>query len=200
MGVNATAMIVPGNGTIFHAPKAVAFPTNPLAAFTLTGTPPEGWTNLGHTSRENTLGFSREGGEASSIGTWLADSTKTIYSSVAWAMSIPALQFDSDVLDMAFNGDFDPVTGGYIVPGQTAAIETQLYVLMQDNTGKLGFWIPNSEVTLGEPPTVNREQYLELPLTASINAADNDVIPAVEGRPGIMELFKTGLVAPPTTP
>lgn len=196
MGVNANAMIVPGNGTLFHAPAETALPANPLTAFSLTGAPPTGWTNLGHTSRENTVAFSREGGEPTSMGTWLMDATSTIYSAVAWSMSIPALQFDQDVLDFAFNGDFDAATGGYIIPGQTAAVKTQLFLLMQDATGKLGFWIPNTEVTLSEPPGVNREQYLELPLSAAINGAENSVIPGVDGRAGIMELFKTGLVAP----
>lgn len=196
MGVNANSMIVPGNGTLFHAPIGTALPAKPLEAFTLTGTPPTGWTNLGHTSRENTVAFSRDGGEPTSMGTWLMDSTSTIYSAISWSLSIPALQFDADVLDMAFNGDFDSATGGYIVPGQTAAVKSELFLLMQDSGGKLGFWIPNSEVTLAEPPGVNREQYLELPLLASINGATEDVIPAVDGRAGIMELFKNGLVAP----
>lgn len=196
MAVNANAMIVPGNGTLFHAPIGTALPTNPLEAFTLTGTPPTTWTNLGHTSRENTVAFGREGGDATSLGTWLMDATSTVYSPVSWSLSIPALQFDQDVLDFAFNGDFDENTGGYIIPGQTAAVKTQLFLLMQDNSGKLGFWLPNTEVTLAEPPGVDRENYLELPLTASINGAANDVIPAVDGRAGIMELFKTGLAAP----
>lgn len=197
MAVDATKMIVPGNGTLFHAPIGTALPTKPLEAFTLTGAPPADWTNLGHTSRENTVAFAREGGEATSLGTWLMDSTSTIYSAIAWSLAIPALQFDEDVLDFAFNGDFDQATGGYIVPGQTAAVKTQLFLLMQDGSGsKLGFWIPNSEVTLAEPPGVNREQYLELPLNASINGVASDVIPDVDGRAAIMELFKTGLVAP----
>src|SRR5690606_12746228 len=97
----------------------------------------------------------------------------------------------------AFNGDFDPATGGYIVPGQTSAVQTQLFLLMQGaSANKLGFWIPNTEVSLAEPPGASREQYLELPLNASINGASNEVIPAVDGRAGIMEIFKTGLAAP----
>src|SRR5690554_4645187 len=128
MAVNNNAMIVPGNGTLFHAPIETALPENPLTAFTLTGAPPTGWVNLGHTSSENTPAFSREGGEPTSMGTWLMDSTSTIYSAISWMLAIPALQFDEDVLDMAFNGDFDPATGGYIVPGQSAAVKTQLFL------------------------------------------------------------------------
>lgn len=196
MGVNNSALIVPGNGTLFYAARSVALPTAPLTAFSLTGTPPVGWTNLGHTSKENTAAFSREGGESTAQHTWLMDNVRTIYSATSWGLTIPALQFDGDVLDMAFNGGFDPETGGYIVPGQSAPIETQLFMLMQDNTGKLGFWMPETTVTLGEAPSVNPEAFMELPLTAALNAAPEETIPAVDGRPGIMEIFKTGLVAP----
>ena len=67
---------------------------------------------------------------------------------------------------------------------------------MQDNSGKLAFWMPETTVTLGEAPSVAPEAFMELPLSAAINSAAESVIPAVDGRPGIMEVFKTGLVKP----
>ncbi|UOR02061.1 hypothetical protein MUN77_01635 [Leucobacter allii] len=199
MAASNSALIVPGNGTLFYAAKTAALPAEPLTAFSLTGTPPTGWTNLGHTSKENTAAFSREGGETTALNTWLQDNVRTVYSATSWGLTIPALQFDGDTLDLAFNGDFDPTTGGYIVPGQSAPIETQLFMLMQDNSGKLAFWMPETTVTLGEAPSVTPEAFMELPLSAAINSAPEDVMPAVDGRPGIMQIFKTGLTAP-TTP
>lgn len=196
MAANNKALIVPGNGTLFYAASSAALPATPLEAFNLTGAPPTGWTNLGHTSKANTAAFSREGGEATAQHTWLMDNVRTIYSATSWGLSIPSLQFDADTLDLAFNGDFDDTTGGYIVPGQSAPIETQLFLLMQDNVGKLGFWMPNTTVTLGEAPSVDPEAFMELPLTAAINSAADDVIPGVDGRPGIMEIFKSFLVKP----
>lgn len=189
MSVDSTKLIVPGHGTVFHAARGVALPTNPLAAFSLTGAAPAGWTNLGHTSKANTLAFTKEGGEKESLDTFLADAVRYSYSGVSWGMTIPALQFDEDVLDMAFNGDIDPTTGGYIVPGQVDPIETQLFTLLHDNTGKLGFWIENVDVTLGEAPTTDPAAFLELPLSAAFKAADDTKIPAVGGKPGLFEIF-----------
>lgn len=196
MATDSTKLIIPGKGTIFHSVANLALPDNPLTAFNLTGTPPTGFKNLGHTSKDNSVSFSREGGEPTTLGTWLEDAVRTIYSAVAWSLSIPALQFDDDVLDLAFNGDFDPDTGGYIVPGSSKPTEAGLFLLMQDNSGKLGFWIPNTSVTLGEPPSVDKETFMELPLAAAISGAPEATMPAVDGSPGIMQIFKTGLTAP----
>lgn len=198
MSADATKLIVPGHGTVFQSAKGAPVPENPLEAFSLTEEGPAGWANLGHTSKQNTLAFSREGGEATSIDTFLADAVRTVYSSVSWSLSIAALQFDEDILDLAFNGDWDPATNGYIVPGSSSPVEAGLFVLMQDNTGKLGFWIPNTQTTLGEAPSVDTENFMELPLRASINSADSSLMPAVGGKPGIMQIFKSGLEAPET--
>lgn len=195
MSVDATKLVIPGRGTVFHAAKDTACPVNPLAAFTLTGAPPTGWTNLGHTSKANTIAFSKEGGEPEKLDTFLADAVRTVYSSLSWGLTIPALQFDEDVLDLAFNGDFDPATGGYIVPGSVIPVEAALFVYFKDNTGALGFWVPNTVVTLGEAPGTDPATFTELPLNASIQSAAGGVIPEVNGLPGIFEIFKSGLGA-----
>lgn len=193
MSVDATKLVIPGHGTVFHAPKDTACPANPLSAFTLTGAPPAGWTNVGHTSKANTVAFSKEGGEPEKLDTFLADGVRTVYSSLNWGVTVPALQFDEDVLDLAFNGDFDPATGGYIVPGSVVPVEAALFVYFKDTTGALGFWIPNTVVTLGEAPGTDPAAFTELPLNVSIQSADTGVIPEVNGVPGLFEIFKTGL-------
>jgi hypothetical protein len=195
VAVNDNALVIPGKATVFHAPKNTAVPANPLTAFSLSNdTVSTGWRNLGHTSKSNTVSFSREGGEATTIDTYLADSVRTIYSSVSWSLEIPALQFDEDVLDLAFNGDL-AADGGYIIPGSSNATDAALFLLFQDGTGKLGFYIPNTSVTLAEPPSFSPEDFIELPLSASIQSATTATIPGVNGVPGIMKLYKSGLVA-----
>lgn len=197
MSADSTSLIIPGHGTVFHAAPGTKPPADPLgtSGFKLTGAPPVGWTNLGHTSKANTIAFQKDGGEKESIDTFLADAVRVVYSAVSWGVTIPALQFDQDVLDLAFNGDFDATTGGYIVPGTLTPTEAALFLYFVDNTGALGFWIPNTSVTLGEPPSVDTAAFMELPLAAAIQSAAESVIPAVNNKPGIMEIFKTGLAA-----
>lgn len=195
MSVDATTLVIPGHGTVFRAPVNTAPPTNPLTAFTLLDDGPAGWDNLGHTSKQNTISFTKEGGEKESLDTFLADGVRTTTGSTQWGVSVAALQFDADTLDLAFNGDFDPATGGYTV-ASPAPLPSALFLFFQDTTGKLGFWLPNTEISLGDAPSVDTAQFLELQLSVSILSAGSASIPPVNGRPGLFQIFKTGLVAP----
>lgn len=195
MSVDATKLVIPGHGTVFHAPVNTAPPQNPLEAFNLQADGPAPWINLGHTSKQNTIAFTKEGGERETIDTFLADAVRESTSSTSWGVTIAALQFDQDNLDMAFNGDFDPATGGYTV-ATPAPIEAALFLYFQDTTGSVGFWLPNTTVALGDAPSVDTAQFLELPLSVSILSASNDVIPSVNGRAGAFQIFKSGLAAP----
>lgn len=194
MSVDATKLVIPGHGTAFHAPANTKPPTNPLTAFNLQADGPTVWKNMGHTSKQNTISFTKEGGEKESIDTFLADAVRTTTSGVKWGVNVAALQFDADVLDLAFNGDFDTATGGYTV-ATSVPVSAAIFLYFQDSTGSLGFWLPNTEISLGDAPSVDTAQFLELPLNVSILAASNSIIPAVSGRAGIFQIFKSGLVA-----
>lgn len=194
MSADATTLVIPGHGTVFTAAKNTAPPATPLSAFSLTGTAPTSWTSLGHTSKANTISFTKEGGEQESLDTFLADAVRTTTAATSWGVNIPALQFDKENLDLAFNGAFD-TDDGYIV-ATPSPVERALFLFFQDTTGVLGFWIPNTVVTLGEAPSVDPTQFLELPLSAKIQSADSGVLAAVGGRASIFKIYKTGLVDP----
>lgn len=195
MAADSTALVIPGNGTVFVAPANTVAPTTPLTGFSLTGTPPTGWTSLGHTSKDDTVAFNTDGGDATTLNTWLQDGVRTIYAATDWSLTIAGLQVDKPTLDLAFNGGFD-TDGGYIVPGTNTGQGKALFVLCQDGTGKLGFYIPNTSTKLGDAPSIDTENFFELPLSASILAAAAAAIPALpDGRTGIMKIYKTGLVS-----
>lgn len=199
MTADATALVVPGHGTVFKAPANTEMPAGGLAAFSLLGTVPTGWISLGHTSTDNTVAFSTDGGDATKLGTWLQDGVRTVYAATDWSLGVNTLQVDKDNLDLAYNGAFDD-DGGYIVPGSNSGLDTALFVLCQDGTGQLGFYIPNTSTKLGDAPSIDTEKFFETPLTAAINAADPDAIPPLaDGRAGIMKIYKTGLTAPAQT-
>jgi hypothetical protein len=195
-GADATTLIVPGHGAIFTSPANTAMPAGGLSAFSLTGSVPTGWTSLGHTSSDDTVAFKLDGGDATQLGTWLQDNVRTVYASTDWSLDISTLQVDKPNLDLAYNGNFDE-DDGYIIPGSNVGLDTALFVLCVDGTGKLGFYIPNTSTKLGDSPTIDTEKFFETPLTAAINTADAIAIPpTTDGRPGIMKLYKTGLAAP----
>lgn len=190
MAADAGTLFVPGHGTVFRAPANTPMPAAGPTAFTLGGTVPTGWTSLGHTSKENLMSFSIDGGDATVLDTWLQDAVRTIYASTNWTFGINALQMDKPTLDLAFNGAVDAEDGGYIIPGTNGGLENALFVLAQDTTGSLGFYIPNTSTKLGDSPEFDTENFTELPLSSSIQAADPSVIPPLpDGRAGIMKLY-----------
>lgn len=194
MSANAAALFIPGFATVFHADPLTPMPAGGLSDFSLTGTAPAGWENLGHTSRENVVNFGKSGGEPTALSTMLATAVRTIYSDEAWTLNVPALQYDEDVLDLAFNGQFD-TDGGYIVPGANNGVERALVLFLQDGTGKLGFWIPSNSLKLSGVPDISQPgRFSEIVLAASMQTVDDEVIPAVNGVPGLMKIYKTGLV------
>lgn len=197
MSASRTSLVIPAKGTVFHAPKNTLPPTGPLGpdGFKLTQDGPSPWKNLGHTSKSNTIAFTKEGGERESLDTFLEDGVRTSNSSTSWGFTANALQFDEDNLDLAFNGEFNEDTGGYKVTS-SAPVETAIFLYFKDSTAALGFWIPNVEMTLGDAPNVDVANFFELPLSGTILSAPEEIIPSIDGRPVLFEIFKTGLIAP----
>ncbi len=194
MSVDSTKLVIPGHGTAFVAPANTLPPTNPVSAsgFKLLDDGPGLWMNLGHTSKQNTIAFTKEGGEKETIDTFLADAVRTSTSGVTWGVNIAALQFDRNNLRLAFNGDFDPVTGGYTVTSP-APVNVALFLYFQDSTGSLGFWLPSVDISLGDAPSVDTANFFEMPLAATILSVGSSVITPVSGRAGLFQIFKSGL-------
>lgn len=197
MSVSSTSLVIPANGTVFYAPALTAPPTSPLGTngFKLTADGPTPWKNLGHTSKQNTIAFTKEGGDREQLDTFLSDGVRVSQASVSWGFTAAALQFDKENLDLAFNGAFDSKTGGYKVT-TPAPVQAAIFLYFKDSTGALGFWLPNVEIALGDAPSVDTANFFELPLQGSILAAPEATAGAVDGRPVLFEIFKTGLAAP----
>ena len=192
MSVDSTKLVIPGHGTAYVAPVNTLPPSNPLGAsgFKLSEDGPGLWKNLGHTSKQNTIAFTKEGGEKETIDTFLADAVRTSSSSVTWGVNIAALQFDENNLRLAFNGDFDPATGGYTVTSPKP-VNVALFLYFQDSTGALGFWLPSVDISLGDAPSVDTANFFELPLSATILSVGSGVIAPVDGSAGLFQIFKT---------
>jgi hypothetical protein len=192
MGADKTATIVPGHGTLFVADVNTAMPVD-WTDFALTGDAPDGWINLGHTSKDNLPAFTKDGGDKSVLDSWLADSVDVIYASTQWGLNFNSLQVDEDNLNLAFGGNFD-TDGGYIIPGSNAGVEKAVVLFSTDGTGSIAFYAPNTSVALGDAPSIDAAKFLEMPISVSILSVDDDVIPAASnGLPAIMKVYKTGL-------
>ena len=196
MAADASKLIIPGHGTVFYAEPGTKPPANPVGSggFNLQTDGPAPWKNLGHTSKQNTIAFTKEGGDRTSIDTFLADAVRTTQDSTTWGVTVAALQFDEANLRFAFNGEVDADTGGYTV-ATASPVQASLFLYFQDTTGALGFWLPNTEISLGDAPSVDTTQFFEMPLNVSILSADADLIAPIDGRAGLFQIFHPGITA-----
>lgn len=194
MSANSSSLIIPAHGTVFTAPALTMPPENPLTAFNLQADGPAPWKNIGHTSKDNAISFTKEGGDKTTLDTFLANSVRVAKDGVSWGVNINALQMDKATLDLAFGGAFDEDTGGYTIADETTQ-NVALFLLFQDATASLAFWLPNVDLSAGDAPSVDPSNFFEIPLSASILSAPSDIIPPVNGRAGLFQLFRTGLVA-----
>lgn len=171
-GMNAANVIIPGRGAIFLAAPSTA----PLAYKTATPDVPgtAGWACLGHTSKDNSVALSKDGGEAQSYDSWWAAALAVVYDPTTWNVTVNALQIETGVLDLAFNGTID-TDGGYIVPAQVEAVDRAVFILAMQGTKRMGLYLPRVSITLGDAPSFDPSKMFEIPLTGAI-LADGDKV------------------------
>lgn len=168
MALDAASTILPGRGAVFvNDVDAAEFDLDALdlndpATFAT-------WTSLGHTSRENTVAFAKDGGEATQVGSWEDEALRSTYSSVSWSATVNALQVDNQVLSLAFGGGtYDAVKKRYSVAGTTVAQAKALFIVLMDGENRSGFYLPNTTITLGDAPEIDTESFFEIQLSAQI--------------------------------
>lgn len=187
-----SSLIVPGSGTVFYGQSDAQLPATPLTAFALDATAPSGWKDLGHTSKENTISFSKDGGDTTQLDTWYRNAVRVVYGSNTWTMTVNALQMDKQTLDLAFSGELDGTNARYIVPASSDATPGQLVVLFKDTTDSMLFHLPNVQISLGEAPSVNVEGFFEVQLSVSILSSPSL---KANGKNGLMAIYKNSLKA-----
>lgn len=154
MAINKAGLIVPKFGALFTAAEL----TNPLASiasFTLAAGPAGAvWAHWGHLSRENLPEPSSDGGDTTTLSTWLemnTDSeTEESVDSVAYSM----VQQDAVTIAAlaAINGS------------KLSALE-----LWVSGTKRFGTWYPSVKAALtGRPAPNGTDQYAESKLTLTI--------------------------------
>ena len=166
MGFNSKATVIPGKGTVLvNAPDATA--PNYL---TLDPTSPSGgWVTLGHTSRNNTVAMSKDGGDATQVGSWWDEALRTTYSPINWSVTVNSLQVDSLTLSLAFGGGtINGSVGSYDVDGTITPAAKSIFILVQDGLFRLGIYIPNVTVTIGDAPEFPVDDFFEIQLSAQM--------------------------------
>lgn len=179
---------IPGYGTVFTAPKNTALP--PISGFTKDADSVGGFENFGHTSSDNPIELSVDGGDASSRRSWLRDNLITIYEDTTWSASGNSIQTDKATVQKIYGG-WDTSDGfGSVVPSAKRATDLAMVILSQDDTGKMLFYIPNVSFTFGDAPSFDIENFFEIPFSATFQAPESGLLPAgPNGESGLFAFY-----------
>lgn len=161
MALNDGSVIIPGQGFIYLAPTSTAVPANLV-------TPASPWDSLGHTSRDDGLTITRDGGDTETLGTWQNSALRERRDPTTFAITMFAHQVDNTILSLYFGGGDTSVAGKFGVTSTTGSVEKALYVRIVDGANELGLYIPKVSIGPEDDVEVDAENFLSFPLRAGV--------------------------------
>jgi hypothetical protein len=168
MAIDPNALILPGRGTVFVGAVDATPPTATALSTITPAAPPTGFTCIGHTSLDNLPAYSKDGGDATQRGSWWDSAIDTTYDPVTWSLTINSLQVDANTLGLAFGGGVLNDTAGTFDIGDTTAVPKSILLLMVGGAKRVGFYHPNTQITLGDAPEIAADAYFEIQLNAQL--------------------------------
>lgn len=172
MALNENAVYTAAMGYVFIQDVSTA--TKPTAteieSFT-PGTPPTGWTNIGHTARDELPEFGYDGGETETRGTWQNESLKTVVTSAAVDyVTINLHQFDNLGLELYYGAaNATPSTAGtFTVTDTTQKIQKALLIIVVDGETNVGFYAGKTDIGRDDSISMETDQFAALPVRATV--------------------------------
>lgn len=161
MALVDSAVVLPGTGFIYLAPTGTAAPgslTSPAAP----------WVNLGHTSREDGLTITRDGGDSEVLGTWQNPSLRERRDPTTFAITMVAHQVDNDVLGLYFGGGDATVANVFGVNSTTGTTDRAMFIRIVDGDNQVAMHLPKVSISSEDDVEVDPEGFLSFPLRATV--------------------------------
>jgi hypothetical protein len=156
-----SAVIIPGQGFIYIAPAETAVP----ASLTAPAVP---WDSLGHTSREDGLTITRDGGDSEVLGTWQNPALRERRDPTTFAITLVAHQVDNTVLGLYFGGGDASEAGVFGVNSTVGTTDRAMYVRIVDGENEVGMYLPRVSIASEDDMEVDPEGFLSFPLRATV--------------------------------
>lgn len=140
MAINDDATLTVGAGNYFTGAVDTAIPVDLL----LPGAP---WENVGHTSLEDILNITSDGGDATTLGTLQNKSLRTKYSTRTETLTFTVMQFDVASLKLFFgsNATVGP-EGAVRNPINPVPTTAAFLAVFLDGDNVFGFHAPKAEI------------------------------------------------------
>lgn len=206
MAINADGLIQASRGTLFTAPAKTALPTKVSSFLLNSGTVAAAgsgsvvnWENIGHTSNNNKISFSKDGGDTTTKDTWLVAGAKSSTEAPTITVSGASVQGDSATITKV-TGGWAGDQGGIVVPLQPVVQHLALFVLAYDDSDKLSFglYLPETDFTFDNVSLAD-EDFAEFSFNAVVKSTS--VLKAgANGEVGAYQIFAPETFVSKTSP
>lgn len=168
MALNSEETVVIGGGNVFLAPVGTAMPAD-------LGIPGVGWNNIGYISEDgpSPSGFQRD---KTSLFAWnTSNPLRTSYAPSEPTITFTLLQFDQFTLQEYFGGGTFTASAGaapneFEGPANGTAQEHAMVIDWVDGLRAYRWQVPKCAIAASGDMTLTREQFLQMPVAASILA------------------------------
>jgi len=128
-----------------------------------------GWTNLGHTSRDDLPEFGFDGGDTEVRGTWQNESLREVVTKpIADYLTIFLAEFDLESFELYYGRNASKTPGVFGVSGGTQApVETALFIIIVDGDNKIGFYAPKASMRRDDSIQLAVDEFATLPVRAT---------------------------------
>jgi len=161
VALSDSSVYIPGTGFIYLAPSETVVPASLTA-------PASPWVNLGHTSRDDGLTITRDGGDTEVLGTWQNPSLRERKDPTTYAVTMVAHQVDNTVLSLYFGGGDASVANVFGVNATTGTTLQAMYVRVVDGANEFGIYMPKVSISSEDDMEIDPEGFLSFPLRATV--------------------------------
>ncbi|MGW6624203.1 phage tail tube protein [Nocardia sp. NPDC055002] len=150
--------------------------TTPVLAVVITKAP-NGWSNIGHTSRGDMPEFGFDGGDAEVRGTWQNQALREVVTEqAADYLTLFLHQFDTASFELYYGANSSATPGVFGVSGATQVNERAFLVIIVDGETKVGFYSPKASVRRDDAIQLPSDEFASLPIRATfLKHAANDL-------------------------
>lgn len=130
---------------------------------------PNGWVNVGHTSRDDLPEFGFDGGKKQMRGTWQRKRLRDVDAAdpVEDSLKFTLEQFDKNSLELYFGEDAADTNGVFGVSGDFNPVEKSVFVVLVDGDARVGFYASKAEISRDASIKMPLDNFAGLPVKAT---------------------------------
>ncbi|EFV12943.1 hypothetical protein [Segniliparus rugosus] len=130
---------------------------------------PNGWSMVGHTSRNDMPEFGFDGGNRETRGTWQNAKLREIETeSPADYLTVKLQQVDTAAFELYYGKNDSTEPGVFGVSGDTGKVnERAFFVIIVDGEDKVGFYVPKASVSRDDGVDLPIDDFASFPIKAT---------------------------------